>query len=290
MARAFKKRVKPRPLRIGDLVLKVIRGLIKDPRGKELTQGCMVDGFRRKPIFRAHQCRSAKEVLRLRPWSQDGWPSFRDPSRVRCSLRIIITHITISSFCFICLLIDIILTLGILRAWFSDHRVFGPSFLSFLLPYHPSLRSSARSLSLLGYFNETWAWSLPYGAPRSIRLVPHFSTLGCHHASLSGGHLRYMCMIRLWIRMTSITCSTIDDFIYEIDVRLMIRFHFILDTEKPLLSLSAILLYDRGSWASYVEYTDPHVTILVDIAFASLTIILELFIDMSSQRSVVRDS
>ena len=34
MARAFKKRVKPRPLRIGNLVLKVIRGLIKDPRGK----------------------------------------------------------------------------------------------------------------------------------------------------------------------------------------------------------------------------------------------------------------
>nr|CAN67366.1 hypothetical protein VITISV_007976 [Vitis vinifera] len=34
MARAFKKRVKPRPLRIGDLVLKVIRELIRDPRGK----------------------------------------------------------------------------------------------------------------------------------------------------------------------------------------------------------------------------------------------------------------
>ncbi|RVW70441.1 hypothetical protein CK203_058338 [Vitis vinifera] len=34
MARAFKKRVKPRPLLIGDLVLKVLKGLIKDPRGK----------------------------------------------------------------------------------------------------------------------------------------------------------------------------------------------------------------------------------------------------------------
>ena len=34
MARAFKKRVKPRPLLIGDLVQKVIRGLIRDPRGK----------------------------------------------------------------------------------------------------------------------------------------------------------------------------------------------------------------------------------------------------------------
>ena len=65
-------------------------------------------------------------------------------------------HITIGSFCFICLLIDIIFTLGILRsmaheihytccisyrrAWFSNHQVFGPSFLSFLLPYHLSLR------------------------------------------------------------------------------------------------------------------------------------------------------
>ncbi|KAL6342926.1 hypothetical protein AAG906_016946 [Vitis piasezkii] len=34
MTRAFKKRVKPRPLQRGDLVLKVIRGLIRDPRGK----------------------------------------------------------------------------------------------------------------------------------------------------------------------------------------------------------------------------------------------------------------
>ena len=31
MARAFKKRVKPRLLQRGDLVLKVIRGLIRDP-------------------------------------------------------------------------------------------------------------------------------------------------------------------------------------------------------------------------------------------------------------------
>ncbi|KAL6349663.1 hypothetical protein AAG906_041070 [Vitis piasezkii] len=34
MARTFKKRVKPKPSHIGDLVLRVIRGLIKDPRGK----------------------------------------------------------------------------------------------------------------------------------------------------------------------------------------------------------------------------------------------------------------
>ena len=34
MARAFKKRVKPRPLQRGDLVLRVLRGLAGDPRGK----------------------------------------------------------------------------------------------------------------------------------------------------------------------------------------------------------------------------------------------------------------
>ena len=34
MVHAFKKRVKSRSLQRGDLVLKVIKGLIKDPRGK----------------------------------------------------------------------------------------------------------------------------------------------------------------------------------------------------------------------------------------------------------------
>ncbi|KAL6318082.1 hypothetical protein AAG906_035227 [Vitis piasezkii] len=34
MARAFKKRVKPRPLQKGDLVLRILKGLIGDPRGK----------------------------------------------------------------------------------------------------------------------------------------------------------------------------------------------------------------------------------------------------------------
>ena len=82
--------------------------------------------------------------------------SYSNPSRVWYSLHTIIPHITINSSCFICRLINIIFTLGIIRyrahetyytccisymrAWFSDHWVFGSSFLSFLLPYHPSLR------------------------------------------------------------------------------------------------------------------------------------------------------
>ncbi|KAL6329756.1 hypothetical protein AAG906_035404 [Vitis piasezkii] len=59
------------------------------------------------------------------------------------------------------------------------------------------------------------------------------STLGCHHASPSGGHLGYMCMIQLWIRMTSVTCATIDDFMTfvlrtccALDVILWHIFHF----------------------------------------------------------------
>ena len=34
MARAFKKRVKPRPLQRGGLVLRILKGLAGDPRGK----------------------------------------------------------------------------------------------------------------------------------------------------------------------------------------------------------------------------------------------------------------
>ncbi|RVW84685.1 Gag-Pol polyprotein [Vitis vinifera] len=126
MARSFKKRVRPRPLRIGDLVLKVVRGLIRDPRGK----------FRPNwsgPYFiRELTPESAAWLMDLdgnrfsEPTNVDQLKS--DPSQVRCSLRIIITHITISSSYFICLLIDIIFTLGIL------------SFLSFLSPYHLDLR------------------------------------------------------------------------------------------------------------------------------------------------------
>ena len=72
-----KKQVKPRSLQQGDLVLRVLRGLIIDPRGKfrptwsgpyiikELTpKRCMVDGLRWKPILRVYQCGLAKEVLR----------------------------------------------------------------------------------------------------------------------------------------------------------------------------------------------------------------------------------
>ena len=37
----------------------------------------MVDGLKWKPILSANQCGSTEKNLRLRPWSQDRWPSFR---------------------------------------------------------------------------------------------------------------------------------------------------------------------------------------------------------------------
>ena len=37
----------------------------------------MVDRLRWKPDFRAYQCGSTEEVLCLRLWLQDGWPSFQ---------------------------------------------------------------------------------------------------------------------------------------------------------------------------------------------------------------------
>ena len=111
--------------------------------------------------------------------------SYSNPSQVWCSLHIIITHINISSFCFICPLIDIIFTLGILksmahgihytccisymRAWVFYHWVFEPSFPSFLSPYHlglryvPCLKTTLRPWDqMLSSAASTWtdAWDL----------------------------------------------------------------------------------------------------------------------------------
>ena len=88
MTRAFKKMVKPKKFQKGDLVLKVLRGLIGDPRGKfrktwsgsyvirDLTRwSSLADRPRRKSVHRASQHGSSEEVLCMRSWSEDGWPS-----------------------------------------------------------------------------------------------------------------------------------------------------------------------------------------------------------------------
>ncbi|RVW62786.1 Transposon Tf2-2 polyprotein [Vitis vinifera] len=183
MARAFKKRVKPRPLHVGS-----------DPRGAAWLMD--LDGNRFSEPTNVDQLKS-------------------DPSRVRCSLHIIITHITISSFCFICLLIDIVFTLDILSLVFfrfyhpitlayvtsrvlrppsghgsdvvfsslysgrSDSVVFGLPGL-FMDP-HGLARSSLTGCSLRRGHDRYLTEPL-----RSTQPGPHFSTLGCHHASPSG--------------------------------------------------------------------------------------------------------
>ncbi|RVW45517.1 hypothetical protein CK203_091464 [Vitis vinifera] len=100
---------------------------------------------------------------------------------------------------------------------------------------------------------------------------------------------------------------------YEIHARSM--FDFILSgySEEPLLSHSARFIpfdivvilgrsclwcldfprhHSRGPWRRSLSHISVTVSITRPryIVFASLTIIPELFIDMSSQRSVVRDS
>ena len=97
--------------------------------------------------------------------------SYSDPSRVWYFLHIIITHLIISLTCFICFLIDIVFTVGTCRsmahgifytccilytrAWVSVHWVFGPSFPSFLSPYHPSLRYVPCLKTTLRPWNQT---------------------------------------------------------------------------------------------------------------------------------------
>ena len=125
---------------------------------------------------------------------------YSNPSQVRYSLCIIITHIIISSFCFICLLIDIIFTLGILRsmaheihytcyisfmrAWFSDHRVFEPSFLSFLLPITLAYVTSRVLRPSWGHGIRCHFWQPLLGQVFEIWL-----TFRYHHVSSSGSRL-----------------------------------------------------------------------------------------------------
>ncbi|RVW36411.1 Transposon Ty3-I Gag-Pol polyprotein [Vitis vinifera] len=305
MARAFKKRVKPRPLRIGDLVLKVIRGLIRDPRGKfrpnwsgpyfirELTpEGAAwlmdLDGNRFSEPTNVDQLKS-------------------DPSRVRYFASSL--HISLySSFCFICLLIDIIFTLGIL------------SFLSFLSPYHlglryvPCLKTTLRpwdqmssSQPLLGQVIEIWIVSL-----MMIDLVsPDFLTYHTSGATLGISHFIWRFMDPHGLARSSLTgCSSRrghDRYLTEpLRSIQQVRTSRHLDAIMPLHLGDDFMSPDfrpRASmpywgifpfWPWRRSFSRISVTVSITrsryIVFASLTIIPELFIDMSSQRSIVRDS
>ncbi|RVW75922.1 hypothetical protein CK203_051826 [Vitis vinifera] len=213
MARAFKKRVRPKPLRIGDLVLKVIRGLIRDPRGK----------------FRPN-------------WSGPYFIRELTPEGAACPITTFL-HISIVSLSFLSLLVIHLIPFTsyspltathsqVHGSWGSlymlhfiyegmsfDHWVFEPSFLSFLSPYRlglryvPCLKTTLRpwdqmssSQPLLGQIctiiitywmlTETWTWSLPYEAPK------------IHPASFALLDAWMPSCLSIW----EVTCPTIDDF------------------------------------------------------------------------------
>ncbi|RVW85560.1 hypothetical protein CK203_037485 [Vitis vinifera] len=110
-----------------------------------------------------------------------------------------------------------------------DHWVFEPSFLSFLSPYHlglryvPCLKTTLRPWDQMSS-SAASTWTVVFGLPgsfmdphglarssltgcssrrghdrylteplRSTQPGPHFSTLGCHHASPSGRYILDMC-------------------------------------------------------------------------------------------------
>ncbi|RVW34371.1 hypothetical protein CK203_092145 [Vitis vinifera] len=178
MARAFKKRVRPRLLRIGDLVLKVIRGLIRDPRRK----------FRRNwggPYF------IRELTLEGAAWLMDlDGNRFSEPTNVDQLKRHPQVHGSWGSLYMLHFIYEIMS---------FDHWVLEPNFLSFLSPYHlglryvPCLKTTLRPWDQMSSSTaSTWTGliqlCLDYQdqPPRSIQLVLHFSTLGCHHVSPSG--------------------------------------------------------------------------------------------------------
>ena len=84
------------------------------------------------------------------------------------------------------------------------------------IPLHLEVyRSSQTCTIIITYWmlTKTWTWSLPYGAPEiHLARSAFLDTWMSSCLSIWEVHLGYMCMIQLWIRTTSVTCSMIDDF------------------------------------------------------------------------------
>ncbi|RVW70822.1 hypothetical protein CK203_059382 [Vitis vinifera] len=191
----------------------------------------------------------------------------------------------------------------------SDSVVFGlPG--SFMDP-HGLARSSLTGCSLRRGHDRYLTEPL-----RSTHPGPHFSTLGCHHASPSGrSALLDAWMSSCFLPMdASLICgfdsvASMDDLsssafltCYILDATLGHIPH--LDRDFQILLSDIVVVLGR----SYVECLDSHVTISPwrrsfshrpvivfvtqprDIVFALLTIIPEVFTEISSQWSVDRDS
>ncbi|RVW67833.1 hypothetical protein CK203_061001 [Vitis vinifera] len=206
-------------------------GLIRDPRGKFRPNWSRPYFIRKLTLEGAAWLMDLDGNRFSEPTNVDQLKS--DPSQVRCSLRIIITHITTSSSCFICLLIDIIFTLGILRSMAHevhytclhfidegmsfDHWVFEPSFLSFLSPYHlglryvPCLKTTLRPWDQMSSSTAS-TWTVVFGLLGSA--------LEIHLASFA---LLDNLDAIMPLHLGEVTCSRIDDSMLP-DLRPIIHF------------------------------------------------------------------
>ncbi|WJZ94854.1 hypothetical protein VitviT2T_013679 [Vitis vinifera] len=228
MARAFKKWVKPRPLWIGDLVLKVIRGLIRDPRGK----------FRPNwsgPYF----------IRELTPegaaWLMDlDGNRFSEPTNVDQLKRHSQVHGSWGS---------LYMLHFIYEGMSFDHWVFEPSFLSFLSPYHlglryvPCLKTTLRpwdqmSSSAASTWTEVTCSRIDDFMLSDLRPIVHFDAIQGHISIRMRftDHERVACL-SLFGEISPLVYMII--YGYEIHAKSM--FDFILSgySEEPLLSHSA---------------------------------------------------
>ncbi|RVW70315.1 Pol polyprotein [Vitis vinifera] len=285
MARAFKKRVKPRPLYVGDLVLRVIRGLIRDPRGK------FRPSWSRPYFIRELSPEGAAWLMDL-----DG-NQFSEPTNVD-QLK--------SLICFICLLIDTMFTLGTFGS--LAHGIYYTCCISYRRAW----------ILIIGYrlqqplLEQVFEIRLPFGYRHAFSSGRHLSDGAYFRPDEITDHEGVACL-SLFARFAGIDDLSSSDFstCYILDATLGHIPHFGRGCGDPPLVYMIIHGYEIHT--SYVECLDSHVIISVGthqpwrrsfshmsvvvsitrpryIVFASLTIIPELFIDMSSQWSVVQDS
>ncbi|RVW97368.1 hypothetical protein CK203_026315 [Vitis vinifera] len=204
--------------------------------------------------------------------------------------------------------------------------VFGSLYLDSCVRITRIVYGSSLCTIIITYWmlTETWTWSLPYGAPEihlassallDAWMPPCLSIWEMRFTDLRGGHVlddrRFHDTCSFDLSCTR--CSYWGIFSVLDEGHISVRMRFIDHEESrayPYLARSRFTPFDivvipgrsclwcldfprhhsRGPWRRSLSHISVAVSItrLRYIVFASLTIILELFIDMSSQRSVVR--
>ncbi|RVW90946.1 hypothetical protein CK203_044209 [Vitis vinifera] len=189
-----------------------------------------------------------------------------------------------------------------------DHWVFEPSFLSFLSPYHlglryvPCLKTTLRPWDQMSS-SAASTWTVVFGLP-GLFMDPHglarSSLTGC---SLRRGHDRLpygapeihparSALLDTWmsscLSIWEVTCAMMDDF-----MTFVLRTYRALDAILGHIPFWRIFIDLRRALGGDRSLTYPlqFPSLDRDILYSPhWTIIPELFIDMSSQRSVIRDS